>query len=71
MPDPGRTSSLPWLEPVHRMPEPAADPRKRKLILKYVLDRVGAATAIVLALPLFLVAALVVKLSSSGSRARA
>jgi lipopolysaccharide/colanic/teichoic acid biosynthesis glycosyltransferase len=67
MPDPGRTPSLPQLEPVDRAPVPAGpDARRRGLAFKHALDRVGAATAILLALPLLLVAALVVKLSSSG-----
>jgi lipopolysaccharide/colanic/teichoic acid biosynthesis glycosyltransferase len=67
MPDPGRTPSFPQLEPVDRAPVATGpDARKRGLTFKYALDRVGAATAIVLALPLLLTAALVVKLSSSG-----
>jgi lipopolysaccharide/colanic/teichoic acid biosynthesis glycosyltransferase len=67
MPNPGRTRSLPWLEPVHDTPAPAGrDPRRRKLTLKHALDRAGAASAIVLALPLFLAAAVAVKLSSPG-----
>jgi lipopolysaccharide/colanic/teichoic acid biosynthesis glycosyltransferase len=67
MPDPGRTQSLPWLEPVHREPAPAGrEPRTRKLTLKHTLDRVGAAGAIAIALPLFIAAAVVVKLSSPG-----
>jgi lipopolysaccharide/colanic/teichoic acid biosynthesis glycosyltransferase len=67
MPNPGRTPSLQWLEPVHRAPTPAGRNRRtRKLTLKHVLDRAGAAGTIVLALPVFLAAAVVVKLSSPG-----
>jgi lipopolysaccharide/colanic/teichoic acid biosynthesis glycosyltransferase len=67
MPNPGQTRPQPWLQPVHRAPEPAdRDPRTRSLGLKHALDRVGAASAIVLALPLFIAAAVVVKLGTSG-----
>ena len=68
MPFPGRTPPVPRLEPVKQAP-PAArrDPRTRSLRLKHSLDRVGAAVAIVAASPLFLVAALVAKLSAADS----
>jgi lipopolysaccharide/colanic/teichoic acid biosynthesis glycosyltransferase len=67
VPNPRQTPSLPWLEPVHRDQVPSgSDARQRRLTLKHTLDRVGAAAAIVLALPLFLVAAVVVKLTTSG-----
>jgi lipopolysaccharide/colanic/teichoic acid biosynthesis glycosyltransferase len=67
MPDPRRTPSLPWLEPVHREPVPAGpDPRDRPLRLKHALDRACASAALVLALPLLLVAAAIAKLGSSG-----
>jgi lipopolysaccharide/colanic/teichoic acid biosynthesis glycosyltransferase len=67
MPDPGRTPSLPQLEPVDLAPLAPEPARPRRLKLKHVLDRVGAAVAIVLALPLLLVAAAAAKLSASES----
>ncbi len=68
MPFPGRTPHVPWLEPVKEAPPaPVRDPRTRSLRLKYALDRVGAAVAILAALPLLLMAALVAKLSAADS----
>jgi lipopolysaccharide/colanic/teichoic acid biosynthesis glycosyltransferase len=68
MPFPGRTPHVPRLEPVKQAPPPPLhEPRPRNLRLKHALDRVGAAVAIVAALPLFLVAALAAKLSAADS----
>jgi lipopolysaccharide/colanic/teichoic acid biosynthesis glycosyltransferase len=65
MPDPGHTPSFPQLQPVEHAPAAAAPPRPRGLRLKVALDRIGAAVALVLVLPLLIVAAFVAKLSSS------
>ena len=65
MADPGRTPSFAHLEPVEYAIEAQATARPRGLRLKHLLDRVGAGVAIVLALPVFIAAAIVAKLSSS------
>jgi lipopolysaccharide/colanic/teichoic acid biosynthesis glycosyltransferase len=65
MPDPGHTPSFPQLQPVEHAPAAAAPARPRGLRLKVALDRIGAAVALVLVLPLLIVAAFVAKLSSS------
>ena len=67
MADPGRTPSIPQLEPVDHAPAAPGPERPRSLKLKHALDRVGAAVAIVLALPVLLVAALAAKLSEAES----
>ena len=67
MADPGRTPSIPRLEPVDYAPGAPGPERARSLKLKHALDRVGAAVAIVLALPVLLVAALAAKLSEAES----
>ena len=67
MPDPGRTPSFPRLEPVEHTPAAPVPARPRGLRLKRALDRVGAAVALVLALPVLVVAAVVAKLSSAES----
>ena len=67
MPDPGRTPSIPQLEPVEHAPVAPGPAQPRSLRLKHALDRVGAAVAIVLALPLLLVAAVAAKLSEAES----
>ena len=59
--------SIPQLEPVEHVPAGPAPARRRSLKLKQVLDRAGAAVAIVLALPLLLAAAIVAKLSRADS----
>jgi lipopolysaccharide/colanic/teichoic acid biosynthesis glycosyltransferase len=67
MPDPGRTPSSPELAPVEHSPAAPAPVQPRGLKLKHALDRIGAGLALVLAVPLLLVAAVVAKLSSSES----
>jgi lipopolysaccharide/colanic/teichoic acid biosynthesis glycosyltransferase len=67
MPDPGRTPSFPQLEPVENAQSAPVPARPRGLRLKRALDRVGAAVALVLAVPVLVVAAIVAKLSSSES----
>lgn len=67
MPSVGRTTPAGHLEPVD--PQPVAggfDRPERTLAWKHRLDRVAAALLLVLAAPLFGVAALAVKLSSPG-----
>ena len=67
MPSPRHTPPVTWLEPAGQAPAPPRqDPRTRGLALKHVLDRVGAFLSLVLAAPLFLVAALLVKASGAG-----
>ena len=63
MPDPGRTPSFPRVEPVAHLPAAPAAELPRDLRRKHVLDRVGAAVALVLALPLIVFAVVVAKLS--------
>ena len=65
MPDPGRTPSFPQLQPVDHAPAAPVPARPRGLRLKQALDRVGAAVALVLALPVLVAAAAAAKLSSS------
>jgi len=66
MPSPRQTSPITRLEPVAPSPAPLSrDPRERSLRLKHSLDRVGAAVAIVLSVPLLLIAALYVKRSGA------
>src|SRR5215210_396702 len=67
MPDPGRTPSIPQLEPVEHAAVAPGPARPRRLKLKHALDRVGAAVAIVLTLPLLLMAAIAAKLSGAES----
>ena len=67
MADPGRTPSFPRLEPVEQTLVVPSPPRPRRLKLKHALDRVGAAVALVLALPLLLVTAVVAKLTGAES----
>ena len=67
MADPGSTPSIPQLEPVEEAQVAPSPARPRGLKLKHALDRVGAAVAIVLALPLFLIAAIAAKLSRAES----
>ena len=56
---------VPQLEPAQQTPVAPAPVRPRGLRLKHFLDRAGAAVALVLALPLLIVAAVAAKLSSS------
>ena len=62
---PGRTSSVTRLEPATHAPEPppGGAPR-RSLRVKHALDRLGAAGAIAVALPVLALAAIVAKLST-------
>jgi lipopolysaccharide/colanic/teichoic acid biosynthesis glycosyltransferase len=67
MPFPGRSPSFPRLEPVAHLPAPPErDARRRSLAVKHALDRVGAAAALVVVAPLFLVTAVGLKLFTSG-----
>ena len=67
MPDPGPTPSFPRLEPVEHTPAAPVPARPRGLRLKRVLDRLGAAVALVLVSPVLVVAAVAAKLSSAES----
>jgi len=66
MASPGRTPSVTRLETPTQAPAPARrDVRSRKLLCKHALDRVGATLALLIASPVLLSAAVLVKLSSS------
>jgi lipopolysaccharide/colanic/teichoic acid biosynthesis glycosyltransferase len=67
MPDPRHTPSFPRLEAVEHVAAPPAAARPGGLRTKHALDRMGAAIALVIALPVLAVAALVAKLGSSES----
>jgi len=58
---------VPQLEPAQQTPAAPAPAHLRGLRLKHFLDRAGAATLLVLALPLLIVAAVAAKLSPSES----
>jgi lipopolysaccharide/colanic/teichoic acid biosynthesis glycosyltransferase len=67
MPSVRRTTPVPRLEPVDCAPAQPDQPRgDRRLACKHALDRIAAATAILLLTPVMLVAVLAVKLASSG-----
>jgi lipopolysaccharide/colanic/teichoic acid biosynthesis glycosyltransferase len=67
MPSPRHTPPVTWLETAQHAPAPTSrDARARSFALKHALDRVGAFVWLVLAAPVFLVAALVVKASGAG-----
>jgi lipopolysaccharide/colanic/teichoic acid biosynthesis glycosyltransferase len=66
MPSPRRTSPVTRLEPVQTPALPVRDVRDRSFALKHALDRVGAAVALVVVAPVLLVAAVAVKLTTSG-----
>jgi lipopolysaccharide/colanic/teichoic acid biosynthesis glycosyltransferase len=65
MPDPRHTQSFPQLEPVAPLPTAPAGAHPRDLRRKHALDRVGAAFALALALPLIVLAAVVARLGPS------
>jgi lipopolysaccharide/colanic/teichoic acid biosynthesis glycosyltransferase len=66
MPSPRRTSPVTRLEPVQTPALPVRDVRDRSFALKHALDRVGAVVALVVVAPVLLVAAVAVKLTTSG-----
>jgi lipopolysaccharide/colanic/teichoic acid biosynthesis glycosyltransferase len=66
MPSPRRTSPVTRLEPVQTPALPVRDVRDRSFALKHALDRIGAAVALVVVAPVLLVAAVAVKLTTSG-----
>jgi lipopolysaccharide/colanic/teichoic acid biosynthesis glycosyltransferase len=66
MPSPRRTPPVTQLEPVEAPAVVLRARRDRSFALKHVLDRVGAAVALLVTAPIVLVAALTVKLGTDG-----